>query len=201
MNRRVGFLFLFLTLCGSLFSSESDASPDTDSFPKQEDLKEIAAKNPKVEFYRLTVSRSFDPILVIEIGGDAILLQKVRQIEERVGDSFDSSLRLVRNSRIPIDPGEFNGFKTLQEAGSFWDLPGEDWQPLGLDGSTWVLEGIKNGKYHRVERSNPFIPCARSPLEDDLKKLSPERAYSEGRLIAGFMYLWGLSGEANEKLY
>lgn len=201
MNHRIVFPFLFLILCGSLFSSEIDASPDTGSFSKPEDLREIASKNPKVEFYRLSVSRSFDPILVIEIGGDAILLQKVRQIEERVGDSFDSSLRLVRNSRIPIDPGEFNGFKTLLEGGSFWDLPGEDWQPLGLDGSTWVLEGIKNGKYHRVERCNPFIPCARSPLEDDLKKLSPERAYSEGRLIAGFMYLWGLSGEANEKLY
>ncbi len=187
---------------GLLSSAEPvQESQDISAFLKQDNLKESAAKYPKTEMYRLSVDRSFDPALIFEIDSDAIFLKKVRLVQERKGDEFTSSFRLVRDSRIPIDAEEHRGFKILLAASSFWSLPSEDWQSPGLDGSSWVLEGIKDGKYHRVERSSPFNEAAGTPLNDDLKKLAPERIYSEGRLVALFTYLWGLSGEANEKLY
>lgn len=167
----------------------------------EEDLKTLAAENPKAEVYRLTVDRAFDPGLVFEMDRDAIFLRKTRLVEERKGNSIATSYRVVRKSRIPIDPEEFTAFGVLLEAGSFWNLPTDDWRTSGLDGSGWVLEGVRDGKYHRVIRSNPFVKGAGTPLEDDLKKFSPERAYAEGRLIAAFMYFWSMSGEANEKLY
>lgn len=197
---------VLLVAWGGLLGAESQDTSHEENPPRpvadwQLDLKALAAKNPKAEAYLLTVHRSFDPDLVFEMESEAIFLQKTRRIEERKGNLITSSYRVVRDSRLPIDPEEFKAFRTLLRASSFWSLPTEDWQSGGLDGSSWVLEGVRDGKYHRVERSNPFIEGAGTPLEDDLKKLTADRIYSEGRLIAVFMYFWAMSGEANEKLY
>lgn len=197
---------VLLVAWGCLLGAESQDIPLEEDPPRpvadwQVDLKALAAKNPKAETYRLTVQRSFDPDLVFEMESEAIFLQKTRRSTGVMSDSMVTTYRVVRDSRLPIEPEEFKAFRTLLRASSFWNLPTEDWQSLGLDGSSWVLEGVKDGKYHRVERSNPFIHGTGTPLDGDLKKLPPDRIYSEGRLIAAFMYLWALSGEANEKLY
>ncbi|MCV5690214.1 hypothetical protein OFN32_39010, partial [Escherichia coli] len=37
----------------------------------------------------------------------------------------------------------------------FWDLPADEGRgELGFDGSQWIIEGVKDGKYHRIERWN-----------------------------------------------
>ena len=37
---------------------------------------------------------------------------------------------------------------------TFWKLPSIQ-ETMGLDGSQWVIEGIKNGSYHLVDRWSP----------------------------------------------
>ena len=53
--------------------------------------------------------------------------------------------------------------KLLQDAlteADFWNLPSEiDYS--GLDGSEWILEGVKDGTYHAVER---WVPLQEDPV-------------------------------------
>lgn len=165
---------------------------------KLEDLEALAKRNPEAELYRLTVNRSFDPVLVFEIDKDAIFLKKARRIQEEI---FHVSFRLVRDSRIPLEGEEYASFGMLVKASSFWKLPTEDWMPPGLDGSSWVLEGVKEGKYHRVERGNLFYNADVLQLDEEMGRLSPGRLYSEGRLAALFTYIWALSGDTTGELY
>ncbi len=37
----------------------------------------------------------------------------------------------------------------------FWKLPSYDLNRSGEDGSEWVIEGVKDGKYHIVDRWSP----------------------------------------------
>ena len=194
-------LLLFFVCLEAKTEDVDQLPPELAAALEQDKLSDIAVRNPKAELYRLTVQRSFDPALVFEIDEDAVYVRKVRAIQKQDKDEFTTSYRLVKNSRVKVESQEYKNFQTLLEASSFWDLPTSDWLEPGLDGSSWKLEGIKAGKYHCVERSNPFIKGSNTPLNDDLKKLSQERALFEGRLVAAFIYLWGLSGDANEQLY
>jgi hypothetical protein len=192
-------LFLFCSVAksenGELPSSELASALQLDN------LADITARNPKAELYRLTVERSFDSVLVFEIDQDALYIRKARAIHNQEADNLTTTYRLVRNSRIKLESEAYKSFQTLLEASSFWNLPTSDWLEPGLDGSSWKLEGIKAGKYHCVERSNPFIKGLNTPLNENLKSLPQERALFEGRLVSAFMYLWGLSADANEVLY
>ena len=44
---------------------------------------------------------------------------------------------------------------------SDWEMP-EDIEVFGLDGSTWIIEGIRDGEYHMVHRWSPdaYKECA-----------------------------------------
>lgn len=198
-------LFFLISLISALALEYSHAQDDDPleksavKLLKLPNLKQLASENKKVEIYRLTVGRSFHPLLIFEIGKDAIYVYKVRVASN---EDFSRSLRVVRNSRVGFETHEFTALLSLLEAGRFWNLPSEAWLSAGLDGSSWTLEGIKDGKYHCIARSNPFLPFGENtPLKDDVSRLTPERAYSEGRLTAAFIFLWTLSGEASEELY
>ena len=41
----------------------------------------------------------------------------------------------------------------LNQAG-YWKLPTQD-DTIGLDGARWILEGVRDGKYHVVDRWSP----------------------------------------------
>jgi hypothetical protein len=56
----------------------------------------------------------------------------------------------------------------------FWDMPSID-KGMGLDGSQAVLEGVREGRYHVVDRWSPRgTPYAK--LVEFLLKLCPNRA-------------------------
>ena len=181
--------------------SVETSSPSLDTVLNRDALTDIAERNPKAEVYRLTVERSFGPVLVFEIEQQVLNVRKVRLIENQEMGKFMTSYRLVRNSDVRLESEEFANFKALLEASLFWDLPTEEWMEAGMDGSSWTLEGVKAGKYHAVKRSSPLTIGPQTPLGSDVKRLAPERALLEGRLVAAFVYLWGLAGDSNEKLY
>ena len=41
------------------------------------------------------------------------------------------------------------------EANNFWGLSPIDKTKMGLDGAQWIVEGVKNGSYHIVDRWSP----------------------------------------------
>ena len=194
---------LVFAICCVAARAESDEAPNSDLEValKHDQLREIAQRNPQAEVYRLTIKRSFGPVLVFELEQNSLSVRKVRLIEEQDKGEFTTAFRLVRKSSIPLESEEFRNFQVLLQASSFWELPAAEWMEPGLDGSSWKLEAVKAGKYHSVIRQSPFTKGPETPLSDDVKKLNPERALFEGRLVAAFVYLWGLAGDANEQLY
>ncbi|MFV0338493.1 MAG: hypothetical protein ACK5LK_09675 [Chthoniobacterales bacterium] len=128
-----------------------------------------------------------------------------RKIREAFSEiDFSRTPRTVKNSHLALNlqTHEFDTLLTLLEAAQFWNLPLKDWRTSDLDGSTWTLERVKNGKYHAITRWSPFSPFPKNDdlVEGDLESLSQERVYLEGQITAVFTYLWALSGEANERL-
>jgi hypothetical protein len=45
-------------------------------------------------------------------------------------------------------------FLHLLDKANFWDLPVRD-ERFGLDGTTFIIEGVKDGKYQVVKRWSP----------------------------------------------
>jgi hypothetical protein len=54
-----------------------------------------------------------------------------------------------------IKPEEWSSFLLQLDKISFWTLQAEI-QDGGLDGSEWILEGVKNGTYHFATRWSPY---------------------------------------------
>jgi hypothetical protein len=62
--------------------------------------------------------------------------------------------RLILNRSAPFSPQQKTQLKTLLESSGFWELPSKD-TSLGLDGSQWIVEAVKDGRYHIVDRWSP----------------------------------------------
>lgn len=200
------FLSAFLLTSSISVYSKEDELKDTQtaivSLFEMDDLKEIAEKNKNIQIYRLLVERAFDPPLMFELvySGNSQTLT-VRKSNREVSGSLAAYTKVTRNSILKLQSQEIKSFLALLSACSFWALPAKEWQLQGVDGSTWTLEAIRDGKYHKVVRSNPFTPIEKSTTSEERKAIGIERAYSEGLLTSAFVYLWVLSGEAVEELY
>jgi len=192
--------FLLLVLCLGVPGFARAGEGEWKSLLQLDDLAAAAKEKPKAHSYRLTVERAFDPIVVIELscGEDGTL--RIRRTDRRVDekDGTVSYTRLAEDSSIKATPQEIASFLTLIDGSEFWKAPAADWREPGLDGSTWTLEGLRDGQYHKVTRINPFVPAKFAATAPAWKKLGPERSYAEGLLSAAFAWLWALSGSPGE---
>lgn len=174
----------------------------------ESDLTRLSAEQKNWKVFRLTVLRSFhDPLQILIEGDDTysqIIVKKVRR--ETKGAEYRYT-RLTRDSRWKVPAEVVKTLNGLLEAAEFWKMPSKEERRMGLDGSSWTLEAVRDGKYHKVERDNPFLPVA---MFEDIEKmgatggykpLTPGQAYGEGLLAAAFSYLWALSGEDAEELF
>lgn len=194
---------LFLAALAFLLVSPGQTQagePSWKSLLQLDDLAEAARRAPKAQYYRLTVERAFDPVVVIEIscGGDGTL--RIRRTDRKVDEQKGtvSYTRLTEDSSIKASPQEVASFLTLIEGSEFWKTHAADWREPGLDGSTWTLEGIRDGQYHKVTRINPFVPAKFATTAPGWEKLGPERSYAEGLLSAALAWLWALGGSPGE---
>lgn len=49
---------------------------------------------------------------------------------------------------------EWDGFVSLLDRSCYWQLAAEN-DEMGNDGAQWILEGIRDGRYHVVDRWTP----------------------------------------------
>jgi len=70
--------------------------------------------------------------------------------------------KLINQKTRALAQDEIDKFLQLIESESFWSLPTLE-DSLGLDGSQWIIEGLKSGKYHLVDRwtPKPFTPIGK----------------------------------------
>ena len=55
----------------------------------------------------------------------------------------------------PLSDDEWNEFMRLLRQSGYWDLPSTDDSHRPQDGATWIIEAIRNGKHHQVNRRSP----------------------------------------------
>ena len=118
--------------------------------------------NPKVEIYRIFVSPTFSHALSIRIvKQDKEYFLIAKYLSGQVGYDWG---KLKGEKKRRIKEKEWQKLLDLLKEASFWQLPSNEKEPepnekgeetICLDNTNWYLEGVKDGKYHVVDRYCP----------------------------------------------
>jgi hypothetical protein len=127
----------------------------------------VRRTEPATHLYRFTWSRSFEPQIVVRLemntDGSAQLISKhfaLRPVGKGLVTHRTQKLSRRQASRL-VEEFEQRGF---------WKAPADD-DVYGIDGSTWVFEGCRDGRYHVVkvytpENGNPLKSLGLDLLEE-----------------------------------
>jgi hypothetical protein len=134
------------------------ASPGPHLRPASQGLDEPSlfalAGETTAQAYRLLWLRTFHhPIAVrvdIKPDGTGVLTTKMSS-----GAGGYSPGKLVQNSSRKLDGVEVKQLLALIERVGFWAAPNPVTDQTGTDGSQWVIEGLKSGNYHVIDRWSP----------------------------------------------
>jgi hypothetical protein len=110
-------------------------------------------KDKKKEIYRFTCLRTFHNPFSIRIDvveeGKGIL---VRKLTSGKGGYDPGSLKEIQS--MDLSSAAIEILQDLIDKISFWNLPTTK-RVVGLDGSQWIVEAVRNGRYHVVDRFTP----------------------------------------------
>ena len=114
----------------------------------------VLAANREAEAYRFLWLRSFHhPIAVrvdLQADGSWVLVTKVAS-----GAGGYSPGTLTTNISRQLTTQEAQSFRSEVEGGGFWNAPNPVNDQTGTDGSDWIIEGVKAGRYHVIDRWSP----------------------------------------------
>jgi hypothetical protein len=106
-----------------------------------------------VHSYRFLWLRTFDHPIALRLSlnqdGSAIMNIKVTN-----GLGGYEPGQLTESKKVSITKQQVADFLTLLDYANFWYLASTD-ERRGLDGATWILEGVKAGEYHVVIKWSP----------------------------------------------
>jgi hypothetical protein len=108
--------------------------------------------NSEEESYRFLWLRSFHHPVAVRIwnsGGEQFIT-----VKEMSGAGGYDPGKLILNQTRKLAEAEWGEFTRLLEQTCYWELPTEG-ESLGADGARWILEGVKGGRYHIVDRWGP----------------------------------------------
>ena len=132
------------------------------------------ATNREAESYRFLWLRTFHhPIAVrleLQADGSWMLVTKVAS-----GAGGYSPGTLTINTSRQLTTQEAQSLRSKVEGSGFWNAPNPINDQTGDDGSQWIVEGVKAGRYHVVDRWMPKNGPARDLglfLAFDLARLS-----------------------------
>ena len=113
------------------------------------------SKNPALESYRFIWLRTFHHPVIVRVNvraGDAgELTSKVAS-----GKGGYDPGHLVENTSRPLTREQTETFLGRIKRVRFWELPSyENSGTGGEDGAQWIIEGVKDGNYHVVDRWSP----------------------------------------------
>jgi hypothetical protein len=104
------------------------------------------------EIYRFTCLRTFNPPFSIRVQHKEGQSNLVLKISDGAGGY--TSKKLTTNSTKTLSNEQWQQVLLAINQADFWNMPTHK-QAFGSDGSEWIIEGIKNGRYHVVDRWTP----------------------------------------------
>lgn len=113
----------------------------------------VDTKDENVETYRFLWLRSFHRPASIRINRIGYFIE-IFAVELDGGDGFEPGYKRV-TGKYSVTPDQWCEFINRLEASQFWNLETVDRSRFGHDGARWVLEGVKDGRYHIVDRWSP----------------------------------------------
>jgi hypothetical protein len=121
-------------------------------FALREEPVYALTNNPTAHIYRflcLGPSHPYCITLEIEPSGEGRVTLKMASIAmgHDLGMNYEATSNRVAVAQVAQS-------LDILEREAFWDLPGWD-DVFGFDGSRWVVEGVKDGRYHVVQRWTP----------------------------------------------
>ena len=79
------------------------------------------------------------------------------ELEYRITDGMGGynigELKTVKRKSISLE--DWQGFEEILDSANFWNIESDIPKPPDGDGSSWLIEGYKNGIYHLIERASP----------------------------------------------
>jgi hypothetical protein len=124
-------------------------------------LWELSRQDPSAEVYRFLWLRSLHhPIavrLVLNKNGSGWMNSRMTS-----GQGGYEPGRITRFKVFPLGKTQTQAFLTECDRTNFWNLASVPNTKVagpetiaGLDGAQWIVEGVRNGKYHMVDRWSP----------------------------------------------
>lgn len=108
------------------------------------------------EVYRFLWIRSFHRAVAVrfEVRTDqtGMLTTKVANGE---GGFLQTITHLIEDVSRPLSREQTRAFLSELERTGFWSLHGGPLDQVGADGAQWIIEGVRKGKYHVVDRWSP----------------------------------------------
>jgi hypothetical protein len=104
------------------------------------------------EIYRFLWLRTFDHPMSVRI--ERSLTETKLIFTELSGRGGYDPGTIIRHEEKSIDDTLWCGFFTLIDQADHWKL-GEDKEGGGQDGAQWIVEGVREGRYHLVDRQSP----------------------------------------------
>jgi hypothetical protein len=112
------------------------------------------SKSPSAESYRFLWLRSFNNPIAIRLDpkpdGTSTLTTKVAS-----GSGGFRPGSLSENTSRPLTREQTQAFLSKLDELGFWSAPNPVNDQTGTDGSQWIIEGVRAGRYHVVDRWTP----------------------------------------------
>ncbi len=122
----------------------------------------FALRNDKsIQVYRFLWLPSFHrPISVrLTVNADGTGSIVTRSVDSHAGlltKPASDTGKVIRDETSVIDEDQVKEVLVRLQGFSFWSMPTEDEQAaFGEDGAQWILEGLRRGEYHVVDRWSP----------------------------------------------
>lgn len=105
------------------------------------------------ESYRFLWLRTFNHPVAVRIWntGTEVFIN----VKELSGAGGYEPGRMILTEQRRLSQDEWDAFMRLLEYSCYWEQPTEDSEDAGFDGAQWILEGVRNGRYHVVDRWTP----------------------------------------------
>jgi len=117
-------------------------------------LDEEALYNSKSHVYRISYFPAFTGQIALRI---EIKNDDTADLYYKISDgtaSFGYGGKLIKSEKAEMNKNEIQIFLEVLDKANYWKLPKKT-ERLGCDGHSIVIEGVKDGEYHIIDRWSP----------------------------------------------